>query len=250
MTPAAPTPIRVEFESLEAFERELAQNLRNGGAMARGAAAAEGELRAVVLVHPVDGRTLELPAKVVWVGEQGGAPAVGLAFERFGPEVRERILGFAAEAPQAEDGGADDGDDAAAPRVPMGVHERLRGISIAEQMKVAREGDMSERIALERIYGKSVWEALLRNPRLTPPEVARIARMGTLPQPLVDVIVSNAAWLASPMVRRGLLANPRLKGDAIPKVLRAMPFGELKLVPKQTAYSAQIRDAARKLLPS
>ncbi len=246
MTPAASTAIRVEFESLEAFERELAQNLRNGGAMARGAVAVEGELRAVVLVHPADGRTLELPAKVVWVGEQGGVPAVGLAFERFGPEVRERILGFAAEAPQAED----DADDDAARRVPQGVHERLRGISIAEQMKVAREGDMSERVVLERIYGKSVWEALLRNPRLTPPEVARIARMGTLPLPLVDLIVSNAAWLASPMVRRGLLSNPRLKGDAIPKVLRAMPFGELKLVPKQTAYSAQIRDAARKLLPS
>jgi hypothetical protein len=237
MTSAAPTAIRVEFESLEALERELAQNLRNGGAMVRGASAIEGELRAVVLVHPVDGRTLELPAKVVWVGEQDGAPSVGLAFERFGPEVRERILAFAAPEPDDEE------------RVPQSVFSRLRGLAAAEQMKVAREGDLTERVALERIYGKNVWEALLRNPRLTPPEVARIAHMGTLSQPLVELIVSNASCLASPMVRRALLSNPRLKGDAIPKVLRAMPFGELKLVPKQTAYSAQIREAARKLLP-
>jgi len=33
-------------------------------------------------------------------------------------------------------------------------------------------------------------------------------------------------------------------------VLRAMPRGELALVPKQTTYSPQIREAARRLLRS
>jgi hypothetical protein len=107
---------------------------------------------------------------------------------------------------------------------------------------------MNERMVLERIYGKSVWEALLRNPRLTMPEVARIANMGALPGPLVELILANGAWLASPAVRRALLGHPRLGADSIAKVLRAMPQGELKLVPKQTTYSAQVREAARRIL--
>lgn len=235
MTPAQPAAIRIEYESVEALARDVEQNLRNGGAMVRGEqGAAEGELCTVTLVRPDDGRTLELLGRVVWVGEQGGERVVGLAFERFGPDVRERILGFASAAPAA----------------PQGVHERMRGLSGAEQMRIAREGETMERVALERIYGKAVWETLLRNPRLTQPEVARIAAMGSLPIPLVDLIAANPAWLSSGAVRRALLGNPRLRGESIAKVLRAMPQGELRLVPKQTAYPAQIREAARKLVRS
>jgi hypothetical protein len=103
-------------------------------------------------------------------------------------------------------------------------------------------------VLLERIYGKSVWEPLLRNPRLGHPEVARIARMGALPRPLVDLIVANTGWLRSPEVRRALLSNPRLGAEQIPRVLRLMAKPELKLVPSQTAYPAPVRDAARRMI--
>jgi hypothetical protein len=98
------------------------------------------------------------------------------------------------------------------------------------------------------MYGKSVWEALLRNPRISPPEVARIARMGTLPVPLVELIVSNGSWLRNPEIRRALLQNLRLGAEMIPRVLRMLPKHELKLVPTQTAYPPAVRDLARKLL--
>ncbi|MBP6628837.1 MAG: hypothetical protein KA297_05355 [Kofleriaceae bacterium] len=119
---------------------------------------------------------------------------------------------------------------------------------MVEQLRVARDGELHERIALERIYGKAVWEALLRNHRVTAPEVARIAKMGTLPRPLLEVIVSNGAWLGIPEVRRALLANPRLAADHIPRILRHLGKAELKLVPNQTAYPLAVRDAAKRLL--
>jgi hypothetical protein len=128
------------------------------------------------------------------------------------------------------------------------VHERLRGLNLAAQIKLAVSGELHERIVLERLYGKNVWETLLRNPRLTAPEVSRIARYGALPRVLLEIIVGNNAWLQIPEVRRALLSNPRLATDQVVKVLRLTPKHELRLATVQTAYPAAVRNAAKMLL--
>ncbi|HTM20499.1 MAG TPA: hypothetical protein VL172_08330 [Kofleriaceae bacterium] len=148
-------------------------------------------------------------------------------------------------APDDGDGGDDDGGE---PERAQSIHDRLRGLSPVEQHKIAHGNDVSQRIVLERLYGKSVWEPLLNNPRLTAPEVARIARMGALPRPLIDLILANLGWLNQPQVRRALLSNPRLSSDGVDKVLRLLPKPELRLVPKQMGYPSTVRDIARRLL--
>jgi hypothetical protein len=132
--------------------------------------------------------------------------------------------------------------------LPRNIHDRLRGLTLVAQVKLAVSGELHERIMLERLYGKNVWETLLRNPRLTPPEVSRIARYGSLPRVLLEIIVGNNAWLQVPEVRRALLSNPRLGTDQIVKVLRLTPKHELKLAAIQTAYPVAVRSAARLLL--
>jgi hypothetical protein len=155
-------------------------------------------------------------------------------------------------APDAGPAAAELGDTAesSAGRAPRHVHERLRGLTLAAQIKLAASGELHERIVLERLYGKNVWETLLRNPRLTPPEVSRIARYGALPRVLLEIILGNATWLQVPEVRRALLANPRLGTDQILKVLRLTPRHELRLAASQTAYPQAVRQAARQLLRS
>jgi hypothetical protein len=103
-------------------------------------------------------------------------------------------------------------------------------------------------MALERMYGPTVWETLLRNSRLTIPEVARIGRKGTLPRPLVDVIAANPSWIAAGEVQRALLSNPRSSPAVIEKVLRGMSRSDLQLVPQQTAYPGPVREAAKRML--
>ncbi|CAN5170786.1 hypothetical protein BH11MYX1_BH11MYX1_18410 [soil metagenome] len=128
------------------------------------------------------------------------------------------------------------------------MHERLRGLTLVQQTKLAAAGEASERIVLERMYGKTVWEPLLRNPRLTPPEVARIARMGALPRPMLELICTNGAWLQVPEIRRALLSNPRLAPDQITRVLRMLPKHELKLAATQASYGQAVRDVAKRLI--
>lgn len=161
--------------------------------------------------------------------------------------ARDTVLDLSApqrDTPTAITLAADDEDD----DEKKTLHERMRNLPLHEQVKLAKKGGVTERILLERTYGKNVWEPLLRNPALTAPEVARIARMGALPRPLLEIILGNGAWLQIPEVRRALLSNPRLGTDQIIKLLRMMSKQELKLACTQTAYSMAVRSQAKTLL--
>ena len=67
-------------------------------------------------------------------------------------------------------------------------------------------------------------------------------------RPLLERIVTNSAWVRVPQIRRALLTHRRLDGGMIVRVLNLTPPAELKLVAKQTAYPAQVRAAANKMM--
>lgn len=220
-----------------------------------------------LVVRGVSGE-IALPARVVYIDPAKGA---GLELLGFGPTIKERIVALAtapvpmpepaAEAdPKAagdddddndnDDNNDDDKDDDAkdpAMRATTAL-DKLRGLSLPQQVRKAASSNPATRMALERIYGKAVWEALLRNPRLTAPEVSKLARMGTMPRVLLEHIVNNGAWLQIPEVRRALLTNPRLGTDQILRVLRLMPKHELKVASTSATYTFAVRDAAKRMI--
>jgi len=229
-------------------ERER-PNLQRGSVVGAGVTGLErGAFCDVELVFP-SGQRLTVPARAVLISDASTV----FAFDAFDREALGRLLAAPtspAPAPPtapAPGGGAvepfepDEPEEAA----PATVQARLRGLPVTEQLRVARDGSVTERVVLERLYGKTVWEALLRNTRLTVPEVSRLAKMGTMPRPLLELIVGNPAWLQVPQVRRALLSNPRLSQDMVHKVLQLLPRDELQLVPQVTAYPAPVRLAAK-----
>lgn len=264
-----------------AADARHARDLAAGGVFVPGCTLALTS-ECVLVVRGAAGE-LCLEARVVFLDPQQGA---GLELVGFCAEMKEQLARIAAVAPAEPAEGMAEGevdadadadvavihdapieagpDDPAAPTDPsddadadsssegrtgpLTVHERLRNLTLPQQLKKAHSTELNERILLERMYGKAVWEALLRNPRLTPPEVSRIARMGMLPRPLIEIIVNNGAWLQIPEVRRALLANPRLQTDQVLRVLRILPKHELKLAALQTSYPYAVRDAAKRML--
>jgi hypothetical protein len=274
--------LRFRFADHAALAEELDCNLQHGRAFLPGAHGV-GALDdcTLVLVRPDDGAELKLGAQAVFVAS-GEPPGVGLQLRPFDPQVASRVHDFAhgtqaATATEASGGGApgdgladcdaleradaqaeaaadaadaaEDAEACAADQQQQPArHERLRKLNPTQQQKLARGGDFNDRVLLERLYGRAVWEALLHNPKLTLPEVARIARKGTVPRPLLEHIVENASWTQAPIIRRALLSNPRVTGEAIMRLLRLTPKHELKMIYKSTTYSTQVRDAARKLL--
>ncbi len=234
------------------------QHLSKGRAFVPGATGV-GPLEACVLVLEHAGRRHELRAEAVFVKEEGPGCGVGLQLtppldEAGLAALQAFVEGSNAATPSAEDeserAGEEEGTAAGSPRgnVAASLQDRIRGLSHTEQQKVAANGGMQERIVLERTFGANVWESLLGNPRITIPEVAKIARKGTLPRPLVENIAGHSAWLSAPEVQRALLGNPRSTGAIIGKVLAMMSRADLVLVPQQTAYPQGVRMQAKKML--
>jgi hypothetical protein len=247
----------------------LVRDLVAGGVFVPGCVLAINEDLELVVRGSND--ELTVAARVVWIERDKGA---GLQLIGCDTVMRQRIARMAgsekeprepeeptsaaeprepeepasAAEPTESEESTNSEDDEVVRKIPRNVHERLRGLSLAQQVKLAHTGEIHERIILERMYGKNVWEALLRNPKLTGPEVARIARMGAVPRVLIEIIVNNGAWLQIPEVRRALLSNPRMGVDQILRVLRLLPKHELKLAAIQTAYPFAVRDQARRML--
>lgn len=188
----------------------------------------------------------ELDSALAYQSGRDGALDEELDCERRDERDSELVANDrAARAPRLDGEGTLEPDGQ---RAPLNAIDRLRGLSLAEQLKVARGPSASERMALERMYGKNVWDALLHNPGLSTPEVARLSRLGTLPRVLLELIVNNNTWLQVPEVRRALLGNPRLGTDQIARVLRLLPKHELKLASTIPAYPAAVRSMAKKMI--
>lgn len=228
--------LALRFDSVQALQDEYDANLKHGRAFVAGVrgfdALSPCEL---TLVHPDSQQEFTVAGEIVMVRDDEMLCGVGIQLHGVDAEELSRFVLPAARPSQM-------------PGRALNRHEQLRQMSLAEQLKIARAGDLNDRVALERHVGKPVWEALLGNPRLTVVEVARIAKKGTAPRPLIEQIVDHAAWLQNGLVRRALLSNPKLTLEGIAKVLRVMPRPELKLIEKQTGYPTAVRDAARKLM--
>ncbi len=231
-------------ETTECLQRLFETELRFRRAFVPGKfSARERERCRLLVVHPAGGSfTVEAEAVYIKIDDPGAG--VGLDLVGLTAEVLADLESFVRRVADA----APVVDEAQGEAGSLGILGRIRQLSLPQREKVARKGPMADRVALERIFGSSVWEGLLQNPALTVPEVAQIAKKGTLPQALVAIIVANNGWLASGEVRRALLSNPRVNGAQLDRVLRATPKPELKQIAQASPYRSQVRAAAKKLI--
>ena len=234
---AATGRITSRFQDLDALEAEFESNLSWGRAFVLGASdVTERQRYELVLEHPETGESLGLEAEAVWIQQQEPGAGVGFELVGFDDDVLQSVKSFV-QKKKTEARSTLAGD----------LYSRVRMYNTAEQLRVAREGDQAERIALERIYGKNVWDVLIHNPRITVPEVTRIARNPKIPKHLVDTITSNQGWISSSTLRRSLVMNPQVTGAPLEKVLRAYPRMELTLMAKQSNYPLAVRQMVKKI---
>jgi hypothetical protein len=251
-------------DNADALATLLREHVLRRRAFVHGAFDVDPSTRCRVSV-PLPSGALSLDGEVVFVQRAPPTPGVGIQLDPLPKDALASIESFLLSVelplppppePTARELSTEpsteitpsSAEDEADRTPPETLHVRMRSLTSVEQRRYALHGNLAERVLLERMYGPLVWETLLANGRLTPPEVATIARKGTLPRPLIEAIAANAGWLASGEVQRALLSNPRSSPLVVSKVLRMLPKHELARVPTQTAYPMAVRAAAKEMI--
>ena len=225
VTKKAAAEFVVDFETEEELQEEHRVNLAHGALQLVTAEAMPQNARIAVTLRGPGGGEAEVNATVVAALPNGIALAVD-----GDPEERLRRLLARAETRPGES-----------------AWDRMRGLSQMEKILLAVKADRTERALLLQDSDPRVLLSLLRNPRLTIDEVARVTKSPHLTVPIVDVITKTAPWMASLDVRLGLVNNPKTPVAFALRILPTLPDQEVRAIARG-GTSMQLKQAALRKL--
>jgi hypothetical protein len=116
-----------------------------------------------------------------------------------------------------------------------------------DRLKLAMKGDREARGILIRDSNKVVACAVVKNPRITEPEIESIATMRTVDTEVLRIISMNRAWVRSYSIIHNLARNPR---TAIPTVIGILPrirTKDLMNLTQNRNVSEQVRRHSQRL---
>lgn len=239
VTRTAAVAFTAAFESEEELREEHRVNLAHG--------ALRLPTSETVALHT----TLLVTLRGPWGGEAfARATAVALlpdgialALDGDPEELLARLL--VREAPrQAE---AEPETDEESPEKRQNTWDRIRGLSQMEKLLLAVKAERSERALLLQDNDPRVLLSLLRNPRLTVDEVARLAKSSFLNFQIADVIVKTTQWMSSLDVRLGLIRNPKTPPAFALQILPSLPESEVRSIARAGTNMALKQAALRRL---
>jgi len=199
----------------------------------------------VTLRGPWGGETF-VRATVVAALPDGIALAVdGNADERL-QRLLERPAGIAGE-PSAPDAAESEPASDDTPEKRQNSWDRIRALSQMEKILLAVKADRTERALLLQDNDPRVLLSLLRNPRLTIDEVARLARSSFLNYQIADVLMKTSQWMGNLDVRLGLVHNPKTPPAFSLRLLPTLPDAEVRTIARQGTNMALKQAALRRL---
>ena len=114
-------------------------------------------------------------------------------------------------------------------------------LTMADRVRVARQGDRSARSLVLRQQDKTLHAVLLNNSKLTPNEVALMVGKSSLDPSLIKRIASTNEWTSRKAVARALICNPRLPLPQAIRLLRGLNENDLH----QLIRSGNLRSTVR-----
>ncbi len=125
--------------------------------------------------------------------------------------------------------------------------DRMRTLSQMEKILLAVKADRSERSLLLQDSDPRVLLSLLRNPRLTVDEVARIAKSTFLTYQVADAIAKTGQWTAALEVRLALIHNAKTPPAIAMAILPTLPESEVRTIARTGTNMALKQAALRRL---
>src|SRR4051794_19953311 len=230
--PTASAAFTAEFESEEELREEHRANLSMGG------------LRLNTTEAVALNTTLLLTLRGPWGGESFARASVvailpdgiALAIDGNADEHFARLMAKAAD---------DSADET--PEKKQNIWDRVRALSQMEKLLLAVKADRTERALLLQDNDPRVLLSLLRNPRLTVDEVARLTKSSFLTYQIADVIIKTGQWMANLDVRLGLIHNAKTPPAFSLRILPTLPDAEVRSIARAGSNMALKTAALRQL---
>ena len=121
-------------------------------------------------------------------------------------------------------------------------------MGVGEKIKVAMTGDKEWRSLLIKDSNKLVNSAVVKNPRITEPEILTIAKSVIQNEEILRIICQNKEWIKNPSIRKALVLNNK---TPLPVALRFMGFlteKDLQGIAKSKNISSVLANNARRML--
>lgn len=125
--------------------------------------------------------------------------------------------------------------------------DRMRALSQMEKLLLAIKAERSERALLLQDSDPRVLLSLLRNPRLTVEEVARVAKSPFLNYQVAEVILKTTQWMGNMEVRLALIRNAKTPPAFALQILPSLPESEVRSIAR-AGTSMALKQAALKRL--
>ena len=127
------------------------------------------------------------------------------------------------------------------------VWDRIRGLPQVQKILLAVKADRTERAMLLQDNDPRVLLSVLRNPRITVDEVARLAKSSFLNHQIADVIMKTGQWMASLDVRLALIRNAKTPPAFALRILPTLPDTEVRAIARGGTNMALKTAALRQL---
>ena len=126
------------------------------------------------------------------------------------------------------------------------VAEQIRAMTITEKSMLAKRANLAERRVLMQDTNPKIQEFLLRNPRLTEPEIAWLAKNPTSAIPTLLTIIQHKEWMGTDAIRQGILTNPKTPPHILLDKIPTLSAGDLIKMHYAKNLRGDIRDEVAK----
>ncbi len=130
----------------------------------------------------------------------------------------------------------------------LSKYQQLVDMAVAEKIKMALTGDKEWRNLLIRESNKLVSGAVLKNPRITEPEVLAVAKNRASNEELIRIIAFNREWVKNYEMKKALIEHPRTPLQQAVKFMTFLSQKDLKNLAKSRNIPQVIVNNARRML--
>ncbi len=130
----------------------------------------------------------------------------------------------------------------------LSKYQLAQSLGIAEKIKTALTGDKEWRKILVKDSNKLVSSGVLKNPRLTEPEVLTILKSSVQNDEIIRIICANKEWVKNYQIRKALVENTKTPLAHALRFLGTMSEKDIAAYAKSRNISSVIATQARRML--